>query len=125
MYSRAQTQRSVPRINEQHHHRAGIPTFDTRDRDGRERTVAFPPRTLSSRLRGGGFIYHEKDALGQRTQHRGDLLVHLFFDSDQLLASARSWGRTLAMVGGVYVILTNTSLFFTLLTIYSFVSRLN
>ena len=92
--------------------------------DRTSRVVSFQPRQLTARLRGAGMPYSTKDALGHRETLRGDMVVHLFFNWDELTAQAKQWSRTLMWVGGAFLFLTNTSFFFTLLVMWHFVRNL-
>ena len=69
--------------------------------------VAVPPRRLVHRMAREGFPYKEKDATGQRTARKGDLIVYLFCSWPELQAQAAQWLRMLATVGAVYLFFVN------------------
>lgn len=91
---------------------------------GQRVDVQFAARTLSKRRQGEGMPFKETDAVGQRVSRKGDLLVYLFCDWPGLLDQSKGWMSTLMYVGGVYLFLTNTSLFFfAVMGYYSFAGR--
>jgi len=91
--------------------------------DRRPLVAEFAPRRLWVHLPGEGMPFSSKDALGHRTREKGDLTVHLFLDWSDTQNQLRQWGRIGMMLGGVYLFLTNSSLFFMLMMVYSVLSR--
>ena len=90
--------------------------------DGRRLAVALPPRQLSARLPREGFPYKEKDATGQRTARKGDLIVYLFCRWPELQAQAAQWLRMLATVGAVYLFFVNPTAVLMIFALYRFVA---
>ena len=95
---------------------------EVRTLDGRRVAVRVPPRRLSARVACEGMPYKETDALGQRQQRRGDLVVYLFLCWPELLSQAKQWGSTFGMIGFLWLFLTNPMLCLFMFGAYRFLS---
>ncbi|KAL1529426.1 hypothetical protein AB1Y20_000374 [Prymnesium parvum] len=89
--------------------------------DGRRLKVLLPPLTLTTVVENEGMRYRETDADGTRTLRKGNLVVYLYCNWSELRSTITSWARTVMYIGAAYLFLTNTSAFFTLMMLYSFV----
>jgi len=96
-------------------------TQDIKTLDGRRLSVSLPPFSLMTSVEREGMPFKETDALGTRVMRKGKLVVYLYFNWSELRGSIASWARTLMYIGGAYLFLTNTSAFFTMMMLYSFI----
>lgn len=121
---------------------------EVRTLDNRRVRVRFERLSLWTTLRGEGMPYKEADVTGRRVQRKGarpslalsplshrlslsplsapcvgDLIVYLFVNWPELAGSAKSWGRTLMYILGVYLFLTNSALCMMLLLGYQMLGR--
>jgi len=98
-------------------------THDVQMLNGQTQRVAFDRFVLRVTVEGKGMPYKETDAVGTRVTRKGDLVVYLYANWSELRASASSWGRTVMYIGGAWLFMTNTSMFLTMMFIYSVIRQ--
>ena len=91
--------------------------------DGRRLKVEMPPRRLWVTVPREGFPYKEKDAIGQRTARKGDLVVYLFACWPELQTKGADWARTAALCLALWVFFVNPTLLMMVFFIYRLVRQ--
>ena len=91
--------------------------------DGRRVTANFASMAFTCVVQREGMPFRSKDATGQLSTGKGNLVVHLLCNWGNLLQQAQGWGRILIYILGFWLVLNNPSIAIMLVMGYNAMQR--